>query len=129
MVILYRKSMKLGIQEDLSLSFLDTFASNTKWPNSEQLNGKHLFLFCRKRSNWVTYMYMYIRYNIPQDQFHSFTSTSTEVISIYGNLNVGMTVDISKDFFQQIETTLHTCKNSMCYFTLFVLFKFLLDVC
>lgn len=68
------------------------------------------------------------RQNISQDQFHCLTCSSTEIIPIYGNLNVGMAVDIFEYFLQQVEAALHARQNGVCYFAFFVLLQFLLYV-
>lgn len=70
----------------------------------------------------------YLRYNISKDQLDSFTGTHTEVIAIYGNLNVGMTVDVFEYLLQQIEQALETGKDGMGYLVFLVTLELLLNV-
>jgi hypothetical protein len=53
---------------------------------------------------------------------------SAEVITIYGNLNVSVPVDVSEDFLQEEETALHASQDGVDYLVLFVLLEFLLYV-
>ena len=54
------------------------------------------------------YQYNFLRYNISKNQFDSLTGSHTEIIAIYGNLDVGMAVDVSEDLLQEVEQALET---------------------
>lgn len=71
---------------------------------------------------------MYSRNDVSQNQFNSFTSTSTEIISIDSNLYVSMSIDVLEHFLKQVEAALHTGQYGMGYLALFVILELLLYV-